>query len=78
MKKRNRKHLVMVCLLMSVLLAGVIILQGCKESESVNDTEQETKKWTCPKHPNIVDNRPVKCPSCGMDLVPLEEEEKVE
>jgi hypothetical protein len=76
--KGKRKHLVIVCLLVSVLMAGAIVLQGCKESDSVSDTEQETKKWTCPKHPNIIDDRPVKCPTCGMDLVPLEEEKETE
>ncbi|MGY3054728.1 heavy metal translocating P-type ATPase [Pedobacter sp. UYEF25] len=37
-------------------------------------------KYTCPMHPEIVENKPGACPICGMDLVPmepdLEEEDK--
>ncbi|MBC7416769.1 MAG: heavy metal translocating P-type ATPase, partial [Pedobacter sp.] len=40
---------------------------------------QETK-YTCPMHPEIVEDEPGACPICGMDLVPmepdLEEEDK--
>lgn len=35
------------------------------------------KKYTCPMHPEIVSDKPGKCPKCGgMDLVPLDEIEK--
>lgn len=30
-----------------------------------------TEKWTCPMHPEIVENKSGDCPICGMDLVPL-------
>jgi len=29
------------------------------------------KSWTCPMHPEVVDDRPGKCPICGMDLTPV-------
>src|SRR5690606_20607867 len=29
-------------------------------------------KYTCPMHPEIVQDGPGSCPICGMDLVPLE------
>lgn len=29
-------------------------------------------KYTCPMHPQIIQNGPGNCPICGMDLVPLE------
>jgi hypothetical protein len=25
--------------------------------------------WTCPMHPEVVQDHPGKCPKCGMDLV---------
>lgn len=28
-------------------------------------------KYTCPMHPQIISDRPGKCPICGMDLVPI-------
>jgi YHS domain-containing protein len=74
--KGKRKNLVTVCLLVGVLLLGVIVLQGCKKSDSGSGTEQETKTWVCPMHPDITADRPVKCSRCGMDLVPLKTEPK--
>ena len=32
--------------------------------------EASTTKYTCPMHPNVVQDGPGKCPVCGMDLVP--------
>lgn len=32
--------------------------------------ESSAAKYTCPMHPNVVQDGPGKCPVCGMDLVP--------
>ncbi len=32
--------------------------------------------WTCPMHPSVIRDEPGECPICGMDLVPLEKEER--
>ncbi len=29
------------------------------------------KKYTCPMHPEVVRNKPGKCPKCGMQLVKM-------
>ena len=34
--------------------------------------------YTCPMHPEIVENKPGSCPICGMDLVPMEPQESEE
>jgi len=72
----RRKNVVTVCLLVGVLLLGVIVLQGCKKSDSDSTTEQETKKWVCPVHPDMTANRATKCPRCGRDMVPMKAEQK--
>jgi YHS domain-containing protein len=74
----KRKNLVTLCLLAGVLLLGLIVLQGCKKSDSGGGTEQETKMWVCPKHPDMTANRATKCPRCGMDMVPVQAEQKSE
>jgi len=75
--KTKRENLVTVCLLAGVLLVGVIVLQGCKESDSgATDEKTGGQKWVCSMHPDIIADRPTKCSRCGMDLVPLEAEKK--
>ena len=32
------------------------------------------EKWTCPMHPEVMEDGPGSCPKCGMDLVPMEPE----
>ncbi len=42
-----------------------------KEMAHVKGNEQNFTKYTCPMHPQIVQDKPGKCPLCGMTLVPL-------
>lgn len=41
--------------------------------DHVQVTEGEETIWTCAMHPQIRQNKPGKCPICGMELTPLEE-----
>ncbi|MFV0305660.1 MAG: heavy metal translocating P-type ATPase [Moheibacter sp.] len=38
--------------------------------EEQNLTVFATTEWTCPMHPEVIQNEPGACPICGMDLVP--------
>ncbi len=40
------------------------------------DTKPKTVKYTCPMHPEVVANKPGKCPKCGMALVEKKEVKK--
>lgn len=47
---------------------------GCKESflkdpEKYVQKEQANDVYTCPMHPDVLSDKPGKCPKCGMDLV---------
>lgn len=59
-----------------IFLVGAI-LSACtaekKEDHSNHAAAQESTatKYTCPMHPNVVQDGPGTCPVCGMDLVPL-------
>ena len=33
--------------------------------------EKKKTKYTCPMHPEIIEDKPGSCPICGMDLVPM-------
>src|SRR5688572_23029197 len=34
--------------------------------------EAERKQYTCPMHPEVVQDQPGRCPKCGMELVPAD------
>ncbi|MBB1287332.1 efflux RND transporter periplasmic adaptor subunit [Flavisolibacter sp. BT320] len=57
-----------------LLLAAFLMFAGCKgKNDSTGAAAQEGKaaqQYTCPMHPQIVQDKPGKCPICGMDLVP--------
>lgn len=38
--------------------------------EEVSAVKGNTDEYTCPMHPEVVENEPGDCPICGMDLVP--------
>lgn len=46
---------------------------ACSKKEAAPDAHEHTaeakEKYTCPMHPNVVQDGPGKCPVCGMDLV---------
>ena len=45
--------------------------QGDEHAAHDHAKEESTAtKYTCPMHPNVVQDGPGKCPVCGMDLVP--------
>ena len=41
------------------------------ELNDLNIVSQGFQKYTCPMHPQIIEDKPGKCPLCGMTLVPL-------
>ncbi len=61
---------------MKKLLCMLMLLAvGCVVSAQTTDTTFNTKnnilaqvKYTCEMHPEVVSNKPGKCPKCGMEL----------
>ncbi|WP_417444073.1 heavy metal translocating P-type ATPase [Joostella sp.] len=37
-------------------------------------TTSNSEQWTCPMHPEVIEDEPGDCPICGMDLVPMQPE----
>lgn len=64
------------------LIAGWLIFSGSKSH--VDDRHQHQIEvtdetiWTCSMHPHIRQNEPGDCPICGMDLIPLENDQNSE
>lgn len=71
--KTGRKKYIIATLLM-LALGGYLLLQFYPHQ---HDGETEEKVlYTCPMHPQIVQDSPGDCPICGMKLVPMEKEKK--
>lgn len=65
----------------NILLFGILFstwLIACTKASKHEVAEQDHASesivettYTCPMHPQIIKNKPGKCPLCGMDLVPV-------
>lgn len=55
-------------LILSLLL---LFLLSCSEAGKENTAGTGTVQYTCPMHPQILQEKPGTCPICGMDLVKI-------
>jgi Cu(I)/Ag(I) efflux system membrane fusion protein len=72
MKGQKMKKMNWIMIAVLALGAGVVIITGCKSSSEHHDSMgnmEHTMQYTCPMHPEVVQNSPGKCPKCGMALV---------
>lgn len=49
----------------------IILLIGCNGKKDNGQSSEKKQTYTCPMHPQIVQDKPGTCPICGMDLVPI-------
>lgn len=71
MKRKNFLNTVLFVSLMPTLL-----LAACKDSNKKGAAAGKKQTYTCPMHPQIVQDKPGTCPICGMDLVPFDKNNK--
>ena len=53
----------------------LILVAGCKNRKDPHASHQDevaVENYTCPMHPEIIREKPGRCPICGMDLVKIE------
>lgn len=55
----------------TIVSLGIAVLgvTGCHKSEQKTSTSGQAVKYTCPMHPEVVQDQPGKCPKCSMTLV---------
>lgn len=61
-----------ILILIIVLVAGTIttFAQSAKDAQPKSKMDTATKIiYTCPMHPEVISDKPGKCPKCGMTLV---------
>ena len=79
--KTDRKTILIVLstLVIGVLLGWLIFgsAGSSNDGEHLSEHSHVDKEtiWTCSMHPQIRQNEPGACPICGMDLIPLEDEQ---
>lgn len=59
-----------------VSLMPALLLAACTATDKKKVAEGPKKTYTCPMHPQIVQDKPGTCPICGMDLVPFDKNNK--
>ena len=55
-----------LALLVALAVTGIV---GCAKSEAPAENSKATVKYICPMHPEVVQDKPGKCPKCGMALL---------
>ena len=70
---RSRRVIILV---VAAFLAGYFLKSVSQQASTGTGPKQAgrqavTQKWTCSMHPEIIRDKPGKCPKCGMDLIPL-------
>jgi RND family efflux transporter MFP subunit len=68
-------------ILLTCLLTLPFLLMGCGEGGKAGHEENQTvtqksEQYQCPMHPTYISDQEGECPICGMNLVPIEEEEE--
>jgi membrane fusion protein, copper/silver efflux system len=83
MKTNKSTIIIALSTLVIGLLVGWLIFGGTSQQDTDDDhdhdvetTAGEEEVWTCSMHPQIRQNEPGDCPICGMDLIPLEDEDE--
>ncbi|MBR9776475.1 MAG: efflux RND transporter periplasmic adaptor subunit [Cytophagales bacterium] len=78
----NKKIVIVALSTLAIgLLLGWLIFGGSSSESKMDDEHQHTTEiagetvWTCSMHPQIRQSEPGDCPICGMDLIPLEDDQ---
>jgi len=67
----QRRTLAALLFIFSLAGGAAAARQAAKPDQSRGDSELPPVSWTCPMHPEILEDKKATCPICKMDLVPI-------
>ena len=80
---KNKKVIILIFAVAVISLVGIYAFTPAHVVEASNTfnlvsltDSTDTKTYTCPMHPEVISDKPGKCPQCGMDLELKEDDSK--
>lgn len=64
----KKNHWIIAALMAVALGSTILTATGCKKSDHEHRGDQ-AHQYTCPHHPEVVQDKPGTCPKCNMKLV---------
>lgn len=73
-----KKAIIALAILFAASGAPTTVLAHGKHGKANGHAKhaQASNKYTCPMHPEVVQDKPGKCPKCGMKLVVVKDNKK--
>ncbi|HEY0669466.1 MAG TPA: heavy metal-binding domain-containing protein [Sphingobacteriaceae bacterium] len=68
------KTLTLLTLTLSLFISACNSNTATNKSTDTNAVKQANIAYTCPMHPEVLSDKPGKCPKCKMDLVQKDKE----
>ena len=67
----KKKNLLPVILFTGLMLANFSVYQVYGQTQQNKQVKQQTVMYTCPMHPEVIQDHPGNCPKCSMALEPV-------
>jgi hypothetical protein len=69
-----KKISLLICAAILMATVAIAFAETTPAASPTASISPALQKYTCPMHAEVVQDKPGKCPKCGMNLVPKEEQ----